>query len=98
VQTLLAKLVKLDLATKVLPHEILDFLADGRLEVVFVNLVKVAYLVVVNLGGAGEEAWNVLFQHGQRGVHVFEYADNRVLRLNDILGPLESTPCVEWSV
>lgn len=86
-----AKLIKFNFARKVLPDEILNFLAHWRLKVVLVYLVKVLYLVIINLRGSGEEARNVLLENGESGVEILEHANNGILRLDCEFRSLQRT-------
>lgn len=72
---LLAELVEFDFTRKVLSDEILDLLAHRWLEVVLVDVVEVLDLVVVDLGGTGEEPRNVLLEHGESRVQILQHAN-----------------------
>lgn len=94
-QSLLAEFIKFNFAGKVLPDEILDFLAHRRLEAVLVDLVEIPNLVVINLRSSGEEARYVLFKNGESGVEILEHSDNGVLRLNSEFRPFQRALSVE---
>lgn len=51
---------------------------------------------IIHVGGATEETWNVLLEHGQRCVQIFQYTDNGILTLDGMFGSFQCTHCVKW--
>lgn len=97
-QSLFAEFIKLNLTTEIRSNNILHFLAHGRFKVVLINLIKILYLVEVNLTGTGKEAWNVLLEDSEGCVEIFKYTDDRVLCLDNVLCSFKCTFRVKWSV
>jgi len=85
VQALFAEVEELEFPREVLPHYVFGCLSHGRFVDVPVDPGEYLHLVPIDIFGAFEEAGDIVLQHSEGLVELFEDPDDRVVLLNILL-------------